>query len=166
MKIEPDRIETVYDFYDKLVKNSCADYLKNHTGSLVASVNACMAIYHLTDWYVKSVSCDKKSFLDGVKVKCPEIDIARRLINAAKHGNDTKYDDVIFERTTEFVTDPYHDTEFPVHYVAAHINEDIYDVRTIVEAGLAFWEQKIKNLPSEKDRHPEKFDDSIESGDW
>ncbi len=161
-----DRIDTVYDFYEFLVKSSCTNYLKNNSNSLVASINACMAICHMSDWYIKEVNSDKQVFWDDVKNRCPEIDIARRLINAAKHGNNKKYDKVVFERAIEFQNDIHHDTEFPVNYVVAYIEDEQYDLRDIIKVGMDFWEQEIKKLPTEKDKYPEKFDDSIEAGDW
>lgn len=138
-------IDNADDFYDLIVNPTCNQYLKNFPGSTAHAVNACMAIYHMGDWYVVQKgmnNSEKDRFYNDLKDNHPYIGYAGKIINCAKHAD--RPSPVKLRREREELPDILNDTIYMAHFIAAEMpNGDFYDVRDLIAKGHAYWKIQL-----------------------
>lgn len=145
-------LKSAKDFYEYIVKPDCENYLKNCAGSIASAVHSCMALYHMREWFSASQGHNAQqssTYWQTIKQQCPALEHARDVINSAKHVDPRTCQTVTLQREQRWEADIVNDTEHPVPYVVAILDDGTqYDIREIVSEGLAFWDQEISKLPS------------------
>jgi hypothetical protein len=141
-------INNADDFYDIIVEPICSQYLNNFPGAIAQAVNACMAIYHMGDWYAVQKGMDaaqKKQFYTNLANDHPYISYAGQIINCSKHAD--RPNPVKLKQEREEVTDPVNDTIFMSLLVVAEMPDGKrYDVREIISNGYVYWKRQLGRL--------------------
>ncbi len=148
--MQPTQIADARDFYEHVVKPDCEQYLNNFSGGMAHAIHACMALYHMREWFSANAGYDDKqshAYWESIKKKCPALEHARNIINSAKHVQLRNGQTVRLQRDREDELDILNDTSHPVAFVVSILPDGTrYDLREIVSEGLSFWDQEVRKL--------------------